>query len=118
MGLVFYMAKSKDAINFEERGVLLSGDLKEYLYRNRMMIDIDLEYIIGLDPYGDTKIEKDNINLLMEICCRLINSNYLSDYKSDEDEEDEEGGKESLEELRKLCIKANERGENIYAIGD
>ena len=118
MGLDFYIAKSKDSINFEERGVSLSGDLQEYLYRNRMMIDIDIRYINDLDPYGDTEIKSDDINLLMEICYRLINSDYLSDYESEEDEENEENGRETLEELRKLCIKARESGENIYAIGD
>lgn len=115
MGLDFYMAKSKDRINFEERGVSLSGDLKEYLYRNCMAIDINIEYLIGLDLYENTKIKKGNINLLMEICYRLVNSNYLSCYKSEEDEED---GRKTLERLRKSCIRAIDRGENIYAIGD
>lgn len=80
-----------------------------------MMIGIDIRYINDLDPYGDTEIKSDDINLLMEICYRLINSDYLSDHESEENEED---GRETLEELRKLCIKAKESGENIYAIGD
>ncbi|MGF6907422.1 ribonuclease domain-containing protein [Fusobacterium sp. PH5-44] len=82
-----------------------------------MMIDIDIRYINDLDPYGDTEIKSDDINLLMEICCRLINSNYLSDYEFKEFENREKRLPEKDEDGNEIIYREHDVHNKIQRKG-
>jgi len=112
MGLDFYMAKSIDSINIDDAVIELCEELQEYLYKKREVIDFDIRCIYELDPYGDTELDSGNMENLIAVCDKIIDSDYLSDY----DEEEEE--RALLINLKSLCKKAIKNDLKVYAIGD
>ena len=112
MGLDFYEAQSLNEIHANDEMVELSEELQEYLYKRREIVNFDIECIYGIDPYGETEIEIEQVKNIIIACEKLADGEYLLDY------DDMEGGKESLNELKNLCKSAIENNKRVCAIGD
>jgi len=112
MGLDFYIAQSFDEVSADDEMVELNEELQEYLYKKRETIKFDIECIYGIDPYGDTKIEIEQVKNIIIACEKLIEGECLVGY------DDIEDGKESLNELKNLCKRAVENDKKVCAIGD
>ena len=112
MGLDFYVAQSFDEIQANDETVELKEELQEYLYKRREAINFDIECIYGIDPYGDTEIEREQMKNIIIACEKITDGEYLSDY------DDIEDGRESLNELKNLCKRAIENNKRLCAIGD
>lgn len=112
MSLDFYIAKKKESIDFNGEFVSLEEELQEFLYKNRDKIKYDVECIYAIDPYSDTKLDCESIKKIMRGCEVIKTSECLSDYES------EDVAVEVFADLEKLCKKAIESNQKVFAMGD
>lgn len=136
MGLAFYLADNRRAINLETRYANLSGELYEYLYQHSEELPPEVAFFYRLDPYGEESFDSDQAGYIAGLCERLLaaETDALSaslaapeiSKTSEPTDRDDEYGEPCelsalppfLRSLRELCVAARESRSHIIMLGD
>ena len=111
MGLEFYRAETQGKIDYSE-SVGLEAELQDFLHKNRHLFDVDVKSIYELDPYGDTELDAEQIEKMINICGSLKKNDILDAY------DEGENAKDIFGDLEEILLRALECKQKIFAIGD
>ncbi|NBI28430.1 hypothetical protein [Chengkuizengella marina] len=68
MAISFVLAANIDAVEFAENTVEYSEEVHNFLIKNKQMFEgnVEIDILIGLDPYSDTCISQEEIPIVKE----------------------------------------------------
>ncbi len=112
MGLDFYIADSMKQLDLNAGTMYISEELMEYLYQNRDEIDLDMQYLFNIDPYGDTLLDIPDIQRMNNILQGIYMGKILDGF------EEADEAKQSLNKIMALCAYALKLHKKIAIIGD
>jgi len=112
MALDFYIGCSLDMIQRNDVCVELNEELLEYIYQNRDIVDFDLRCLLELDPYSDTVLEINEIELLDNVCAKVLKSDLFSQYSKIDD------AIITFIRLKEICDRAIEMNQSLICVGD
>lgn len=96
MGLAFYLADDRRAINLETPYANLSGGLYEYMYRHSDELSPEAAFFYRLDPYGEERFDCDQARYISELCGLLLRTLAASYPKKTDDISKTDGNAENI----------------------
>lgn len=115
----FYLKNFADEYDEKIKGVDLSEELQEFLYKNKERLCDEIEILLKLDPYDDAILNENEIKKIYSLSDVILklNEDILKEYDNQMTEEDEEASSFFIE-IKKICATALSENRKIIAVGD
>ena len=110
--MTFYIGNSMDKLNHQDESVEFSDDLLDFIYKIGQHTTYDMRKLYEIDPYGDVKISKNDLQEIVDICNYVLGASLLRNY------EDPTEGTQMLLGLAEIASKAMSLGLGLLSIGD
>ena len=108
----FYIGNLIDEIDEQDVSVEFCDELIDFIYKMSRRVSFDMSKLYKIDPYADVEVSKNDLFQIAEICEYILDSTLLQDYA----EPDE--GRQMLQDLLEIILKAKVRDMGLVSIGD
>ena len=118
VGIDFYIANTRKEIPSSENHVKFEEDLQDYLLTKEGDPAKKYGLLLNLDQYSDRVFSAREINELVLICEQLLNEYSVTTKNQWEVDKITGGINLFAEELKGLCLAAQEQKKKVFAVGD
>ena len=108
----FYIGNSLDEVDINAENVEFSDELIEFIYKTDNQVKFEMNKLYEINPYDDVEVSKDELQDIIQICNRILDSAVLEGYK------DEREGIQMINDLIELGQEALGRDMGLVSIGD